>query len=134
MIYIDASCYLAALMPNDSNRPKAQKFSEFLTENANNLITANAILGEVLTIGSQRFDREKTVAYVSEIRSGKTKIVLENQELITAASVIFKRISAKNVGWVDCFSFAIIKQYKIKTALSFDRDFKKYAGCKVLGV
>ena len=132
MIFIDASAYLAIVMPFDNNRGKALRLSKTVFTKENNLITSNAILGEVLTICSQRHNREAAIDFVSDILKGKTNIVLENKELTDKSFDIFKTIKDKDVSWVDCYSFAIIEHYKIEKVFSFDKDFKKYAKAKLL--
>ena len=132
MIFIDASAYLAIVMPFDSNRQKALRLSKTVFSKENNLITSNAILGEVLTICSQRHNRQASIDFVSDILKGKTNIVLENKELIEKSFDIFKTIKDKDVSWVDCYSFAIIEYYKVDKVFSFDRDFKKHAKAELL--
>lgn len=126
MIYIDASAYLAILLPSDINRKRAIEILEEISEQEKELITSYAVLGEVLTVASQRYNRQAAIDFVSQIHRSKTKLVLETQQLVDEAMELFKIIKNKNVSWVDCYSFAIIKQYKIKTFFSFDDDFKKH--------
>lgn len=130
MIFIDASAYIGILSPFDSNHEKARKISGFLTED--DLITAHAILGEVLTVGSMRYNRQAAIDFVKEIFKSTTKIVSENDELRDKAFRIFQEIKDKDVSWVDCYSFAVIQHYKIEKVFSFDRDFKKYTKAKIL--
>ena len=130
MIFIDTSAYIGTLNPFDSNHEKAGEISGFLTKE--DLITSYAVLGEVLTVGSMRYNRQAATDFVKEILKSKTKIVSENDELRDKAFRIFQEIKDKNIGWVDCCSFAIIEHYKIEKVFSFDRDFKKYAKAKIL--
>jgi len=130
MTFIDASAYIGILNPFDSNHEKAGEVSGSLT--AENLITSYAVLGEVLTIGSMRYNRQAAIDFVKEIFKSETKIVSENDELRDKAFKIFQVIKDKDVSWIDCYSFAIIEHYKIEKVFSFDRDFKKYAKTKIL--
>lgn len=131
MIFIDASAYIGVLNPADNNHRKALELSSFLTYEKHT-ITSYAVLGEVLTVGSIRYNRQAAIDFVKSIFDSNTKIVSENSELIQRAFKIFQDIKDKDVGWVDCYSFAIIEHYKIEKVFSFDKDFKKYAKAELL--
>ena len=132
MIFIDASAYIGVLNPSDSNHAKALELSKlFLTQEAH-AMTSYAVLGEVLTIGSMRYNRQAAIAFVKDVFESKTKIVAENSELRSKAFKIFQAIKHKDVSWVDCYSFAIIEYYKIDKVFSFDKDFKKHTKAKLL--
>ena len=132
MIFVDASAYLSSLLPRDPNREQALKIIHSIEEKREQLITSYAILGEVLTISSQRYDREKGIRIVEDLMRGRTQVVIENSQFVELAYKIFRRIKDKDVSWVDCYSFAIIENYKIEKVFSFDRDFNKYTSAKVL--
>ena len=102
MIFIDASFYLSLLNPNDSNHQKAIELSE--QHKKGDYATSQSVLGEVLTVGSQRFDKSLTVEFVEEIFKSHTKIVLEKRELVKDAFNFFKSVKSKNVSWVDSYS------------------------------
>lgn len=89
-------------------------------------MTSQAVLGELLTVGSMRYDKELTIEFVEAILQSNTRVVLEKYNLIKRAFSIFKSIKSKNISWVDCFSFAIIEKFKIQKILTFDKDFKRY--------
>lgn len=126
MIFIDSSFYLSIFRKNDSNHEKAINWWRSIPDNAQKM-TSQAILGEVLTVGSQRYDRRLTIAFVEEIHVGNTIIILETAPLVAHAWEIFKKTSKKDISWVDCYSRAIIEAYKIETVLTFDKDFQKLA-------
>lgn len=132
MIFIDASSYLSSLLPKDPNLKKAVEIFRAIRESKEQLVTSHAILGEILTVSSQRYDRQAGIEFVKEILDGPTRLILEENKLMEKAFKIFQEIKDKDVGWVDCFSFAIIEHYKIEKVFSFDRDFKKYVKAELL--
>lgn len=133
MIFIDTSAYIGILNPIDSNHKKALELSDLFLTQESNTISSHAVLGEVLTVGSMRYNRQAAIDFVKKIFESKTKIVLENEDFIEKAFKIFQKVKDKNVSWVDCYSFAIIEEYKIEKVFSFDKDFKKYAKSEILG-
>jgi predicted nucleic acid-binding protein len=125
MIFIDASFYLSYSALLDSCHEKAiSSGSKYLIKPCD-LCTSQSILGEVLTVGSQRYNRTITIEFVNKIIQSETKIILENQAYINKTLEIFKQITNKNISYVDCYSAAIINKHKIDTVLTFDLDFLK---------
>jgi predicted nucleic acid-binding protein len=125
MIFIDSAFYISYAFLEDPNHQKAlQLGTEFLNQESI-LYTSQSIISEILTVGSQRYDRSITLEFVNKIITSDTKIILENQEYINKSLDIFKQITNKNISYVDCYSTAIISKLKIDTVLTFDRDFLK---------
>lgn len=124
MIFIDASFYLSLLNSKDNNHKKALEIGK--EHSGKDQVTTQMVLGEVLTVGAQRFNKPLTIKFVEEIFKSSTRIVLEKPELIKKTFLIFQKIRSKNISWVDCYSFIVMKELKIEQALTFDRDFKKY--------
>ena len=124
MLFIDASFYLALLNSSDNNHGGAIAFGEKYGDE--DYVTSHMVLGEVLTVGSQRFDRDLAIRFVEEIFRSRTKIVLEKRNLLVRAMEIFKNIKSKNVSWVDCYSFAVMEKLGIEKALTFDKDFARF--------
>lgn len=132
MIFVDASYYLSLLKPTDSNHERALTMAKY--HEKEELMTSQAVLGEVATVGSQRYNKEATIAFLEGIlRAGTTTIVLERQELVVRTREIFKEITKKDISWVDCYSMAIIEAYKIETVLTFDKDLQRYSHSIVAG-
>ena len=131
-VFIDSSAYLSALMLHDPNNKRALEVLASIKTNKEEIITSHAVLGEVLTVASQKYDRNKGTKFVEDIYESGIDIILESSDLIKKALANFKKIKDKDVSWVDCYSFAIIEAYKIEKVFSFDRDFKKHSKAKVL--
>lgn len=124
MIFVDASFYVSLLKPTDGNHETAVALAR--KHGMAPKLTSQAVLGEVATVGSQRFSKEATIVFIEDILRGRTTTVLfETHELATRAWEIFKKVKSKNISWVDCYSRAIIEAYKIETVLTFDKDFQK---------
>lgn len=134
MIFIDTSAYIAILNPNDSLHNQALNIvKEHLTKESQ-VMTSYAILGEVLTVGSIRYNRQAAIDFVTPLLKNTSHMVLESEDLLEKSFKVFKTIKDKNVGWVDCLSFAIIEEFNIKEVFSFDKAFKKYTKAEILAV
>jgi len=123
MKFVDASFYLALHLPNDSNRDKAIAMHATLL--GEKLVTSQAVIGEVLTVGSMRYSRDKTIAFVGILYQSVSEIYLETPEVVATANEIFSQVENKNIGWVDCYSLATMRHYGIKELLSFDKQLLK---------
>lgn len=123
MLFIDTSAYLSLLNPNDINHHEAINLAKQFTNKK--FITNQAVLGELLTVGSMHFNKQKTIEFVEKINNSSTLIILETPKLIDNAFKIFKKVKSKNISWIDCYSQSIINKYKIKEVFTFDKDFDK---------
>ncbi len=129
MIFVDASFYVSLLKPSDRNHDNAVALAR--EHGMAPKITSQAVLGELATVGSQRFSKEATIVFIEDILRGSTTTILfDTHEFVTRALEIFKKVKNKNISWVDCYSRAIIEAYKIETVLTFDKDFQKMARAK----
>lgn len=133
-VFVDASAYLAILVHNDPHHKKAvQVLNEFNNKQVR-YITSYAVLGEVLTVASQRYSKREAIKFVSDIMTHAIQVVHETPAFMKQTFKKFKGISNKNVSWVDCYSFVIIDMLKIKQAFSFDRDFKRFARVDIITI
>lgn len=117
MIFIDSSAYLSLLIPNDSNHKKALIVARKYEREKH--VASYAVLGEVLTVGSQKYDRQTTIRFVKKILDSPTIKIIETKELIDLTWDLFKKVKNKNIGWVDCYSQAIIDKYRIESVFTF---------------
>lgn len=127
MIFIDASFYLSVLLRDDNYPIASQKYERL---NPLDCVTSQAVLGEVLTVGSMRFDRPLSIKFVTSITSSGTLVVIENPALIYDTWTNFREVKKKDVGWVDCYTLVIMKQYSVTDMLSFDLTLLKLANSK----
>lgn len=121
-VFVDTSAYYALLNDTDPHHFKAKQYTKDLVAN---YITSQASLSELLTLGSQRVDREDTIAFVKKIIRSGTQIILESEELVQSTWDIFEKVIQKDVSWVDCYSVAIMKKYHIPEIFTFDKHFDK---------
>ncbi|MEK7540103.1 MAG: PIN domain-containing protein [Patescibacteria group bacterium] len=123
IIFVDASAFISSLVSNQSHHVKAKQIASKLEEQGAILITSSMIIGEVLTVLNMRDGKELTLDFGERIRNNDLEIVHPSPDHFETAWNIFKREKNKNVSFVDCMSFALIKTFKIQTAFSFDKQF-----------
>lgn len=123
LVFVDSSAFISSLVSNENNFKRAKAITENLEIKAAQLITTNMIIAEVLTVLSMKHSKELSLFFGEQIRDSGLEIAHVNPDLFESAWQIFKREKSKNVGFVDCVSFAFIKSFHISTAFAFDKQF-----------
>lgn len=123
MIFIDTSFYLALINPQDSTHSQALSLRKIYEDNQR--VTSNSVLSELATVGAIRLSKSKTIQFIEQIESGKTKIITEQKSDLSLAWKLFKQSKSKNISWVDCHIVAISQRLNIKRILSFDKDIER---------
>lgn len=131
MIFVDTSAFVAIHDSKDPHYESSQKIIKTLIPQKASLITTNYVLAESYTVISQKVGKDKVISFKVGF-DPSIRIVRVDEELEEAAWQIFKEIKSKNVSFIDCTSFAIMKSYGVREAFAFDEDFKR-AGFRLLG-
>jgi len=122
-VFLDTSYFLALIRKKDARHEDA------LTASANYtgpFITTDLVLVELANCLSQPPYRETVVAIIEKIRTdGNTMVVPFGSEGMEKALSLYKARPDKAWGLVDCFSFIVIKEKRLKVALCFDEHFRQ---------
>lgn len=132
-LFIDSSALVALNDKIDADYIRAGTMLSKISSDKFNLYLSTNIFIETLTIISQRVGKEKGIALLDELRSGKYIVIHPDDQLIAQAEDIFRTIKSKNVSYGDCISFAVMRRYGIQWVFSFDIHFKKM-GFKRIGI
>lgn len=122
-IFIDSNFFIALNNPSDSLHLKAKQASgQLLNENINLFIT-NMIFLEVVTILSQRTNRNFAIKVGKKLLIYEHFIMIDNT-IQERSWEIFQEIDKKNMGFIDCSILAVMEKESIDTLLTFDfEDF-----------
>jgi len=127
-IFLDTSYLLALIRKRDALHVAALTAS---ASYAGPFITTDLVLVELANSLSQPPYRAIAVAIIEKIRSdANTRVVSFDSEGMVKALAMYKGRPDKAWGLVDCFSFVVMKENRVKAALSFDEHFKQ-AGFEV---
>jgi len=122
-IFLDTSYLLALVRKNDA------RHKDELTASVNYtgpFITTDLVLVELANCLSQPPYRETAVAIIEMIRSDdNTRVVPFDSEGMEKALALYKERPDKAWGLVDCFSFVVMKEKRLKEALCFDEHFRQ---------
>lgn len=120
-IFADASAMVSFYDPKDGNHTKAQKLASKSLRDP--LLISNFVFAEIVTILSQRVDKQNAILAGEYIKENFT-IIKITEDMEDLAWEIFKKQTSKNVSFVDCTTFALYKNGAFDKAFTFDSDFK----------
>ena len=129
-LFIDSSAFVALNNRLDGTHQRAVELNNSLVGKEFRFFTSNFVISESLTMIAQKVSLERAVRFKEEdFRDVDVVKITEAHE--DQAFEIFKHLTSKNISFVDCTSFAVMRSLGITTVFSFDEHFKKM-GFKML--
>ena len=133
-VFIDASFLIALFNKEDEFYPKAKKIVQNLEVKATQFVTSNIALAEAVNL----LFRLKGASVAKRLlqvfkRSGIEEIFVGREVFAKAYRLLFSEKTKRGLNLFDCLHLATMKVLKIKTILSFDRDFKRQK-VEVMGI
>jgi predicted nucleic acid-binding protein len=124
MIFVDTSAFLAVLITDDLNHPRAIEFWRTLLEEEHVLLTNNYVLVESIVIIQKRLG-------LSMVRDFHEKLlplvniewIDENQHKSSIRFVL--AANRRKLSFVDCSSFETMRRLKIEKVFTFDEHFRE---------
>lgn len=122
-IFIDSGYLIALIRNRDKFHPAALEAAELYS---GPFLTTDLILMELANSLSKPPYRKTVVNVIERIQAdSNTFIVPFSSEGMSKAFSLFKSRGDKTWGLVDCFSFVVMKENRIKQALTFDDHFRQ---------
>lgn len=129
-LFVDTSFFVARFNPKDRERTKAERFLAALASRElppYRLVTSEYVFDETVTTihsGTRRHDLAVTVGNV--IRGSRTmKLMTVERPVLEGAWQLFKERPDKRWSFTDCVSFTLMENSSIRSALTFDSNFKE---------
>jgi predicted nucleic acid-binding protein len=98
------------------------------------LVTTTYVFDEIVTFFNSRNQHPKAVELGNRlINSPSVRLIHVDETLFDEAWQYFTRHEDKSYSFTDCLSFAVMKQFEIQTALTFDRHFVQAGFQKIPG-
>lgn len=125
-VFVDAGPWIALVDPHDQWRAHALRVMKKLQQENRPLITSNLVLMETYSALVGRVERNAIARFRTTVRSSMAiRVERVDAFLEEQAWQLFMRYDDKAIGMVDCTSFAIMEQWQITEAFTFDRHFKQ---------
>jgi uncharacterized protein len=123
IIFLDSGYLIALIRKKDAFHATALKASELY---AGPFLTTDLILLELANSLSKPPYRKIVITVIEKIQTNiNTQVVPFSVDGMSKAFSLFKNHQDKTWGLVDCFSFVVMKEKRIKQALTFDDHFRQ---------
>lgn len=122
-VFIDSSAIISLWDQDDSNHPAAIEKSQELQKIKAVIFISNIVVGEVLTVLSMKLGIKLANQCGQMLQ--KLNTVFVDESLHQKAWENFQKRTSKNLSFFDYTSLAIIREFNMDKAFTFDRDFKK---------
>lgn len=102
-------------------------FNFILENNAAHFVTSDYVIFETVTLMKVRTDNKTAIESGKNLRNNNhIEVITMSENLINSAWNIFDTYADKDFSFVDCSSFAIMKERGIQKAFTFDRHFQQF--------
>lgn len=122
--FIDTSAFLAILDADDENHQNAKKKWEDFIYGEETLVCSNYVLIESFALIQNRLGMKAVEAFQEDVVPMlNIEWVDESQHQAGISSML--TVNRRDLSFVDCVSFDMMRRLGIKTAFAFDKHFKE---------
>ncbi len=126
-IFLDTSGLIALSDENDRNHNRAKTYLKELVQKGARFVIGKNILAEYIDGVTKRIDKKKAIEELDNILNSKLLVVEPVSEADwDKAITYFRKYNDQRIDLTDCLSFAIMERLDLKTAFTFDDDFKTH--------
>ena len=121
-LFIDTSAFYSFFDKSDKNH---QRISQLINDRTETFITSNFIVDELVTLLRVRhFEVVQIESYIEAIlQEDICQLLRVSPETESKAWTMLKKYKDVTFSYTDCTSFILMKEHKIKKALSLDEHF-----------
>ncbi len=120
--FVDTSAFYAVIDASDRNHRRAARTFRELLDRAEPLVTTNYIVIELLALVQNRLGMAAARAALDDILPVAMTLWVD-EEAHGRAGSSFLAAAQRNLSFVDCASFEIMRGRGLRTAFAFDSDF-----------
>jgi predicted nucleic acid-binding protein len=123
-LFVDTGAWFALADKSDQYHIKAVKIYPELLSSYNNLKTTNLVIAETYTLIRRALGHQAAITFLENIAASPRVIkVCSDNILEEKAEKMLRKYQDQNFSYTDAVSFAVMKQYVIQKAFSFDQHF-----------
>lgn len=123
-VFVDTGYLIALEAADDQHHEVALEHWRFLNETLPLLVTTSYVFDEVVTFFNSRKKHAKAVEVGNLLlESPSVQMVHIDQAFFQEAWAVFVRHKDKFYSLTDCASFVVMKRFRIRKALTFDKHF-----------
>jgi len=123
-LFVDTGAWFALADKSDQYHIKAVKIYPELLSSYNNLKTTNLVIAETYTLIRRALGHQAAITFLENIAASPRVIKVYSDNILEEkAEKMLRKYQDQNFSYTDAVSFAVMKQYVIQKAFSFDQHF-----------
>lgn len=123
-IFTDSSALIAVLNKKDQYHGQASAALTAILKSPVTILLTTHIFAETITRIARKVSRQAAITAGTHIRNeARIVIVTPSQEAIDQAWEIFQSYLDQQFSFVDCISFAVMREMDLSRAFTFDKHF-----------
>lgn len=123
-LFVDTGAWFALADKSDQYHSKAVNIYPKLLSSYNNLKTTNLVIAETYTLIRRALGHQAAITFLENITASPRVIKVYSDNILEEkAENILRKYQDQNFSYTDAVSFAVMKQYVIQKAFSFDQHF-----------
>lgn len=124
--FVDTGAFVALYQKNDTYHEKAKTIWNRLRQENSTLYTTRDCIVETVILIRRRAGYEQALTCGNDLwDSPVLEIIRSTLIQDQLAWEWFKKYSDKELSFVDCLSFAVMKEKRIQQAFTFDKNFEQ---------
>jgi uncharacterized protein len=124
-VFIDTCAFYALVVKTDAAHSQMLSALDAVQSGRVRWVTSDYIFDETATLLKVRKHPSLAVAYLERISGSRTlQVEWMDAQRFAKARGLFAKYSDQGFSFTDCFSFALMRELKIKKALTKDSHFK----------
>jgi hypothetical protein len=125
-LFVDTAGWVAAADRDDPAGPAVRAARDKWLERGGGLVTTDYVCAETLTVLRFRVGLDAAEAWWAQVE-GSGRLMFEAVDAVRAerARALCFRYRDKDFSFVDCTSFAVMQELRIRQALTLDRHFEQ---------
>jgi uncharacterized protein len=125
-VFVDTGAWVALRYRRDQYHGRAQALLQRLRADGIGLVTTEWVMAEAVTLLKARGAVDHALALGEALQAGRLGYLAESTpERRRHAWELFVRYRDRQVGWVDCASFAVMNELGLGRFFGFDDDFTR---------
>ena len=127
-VFVDTWAWVALVDKRDQDHARAQSINQTLIDQEYEFVTTNAVFGEAVTMLRYRVSHAAAIKFRQIldqlVEGGLLTLIRATDVYEKNAWDIFEKYSDQDFSWVDCISFAVMKDLNLQEAFTHDHHFR----------